>query len=133
VQPALERAVRKAVKLQRRAALVDRLRGWWHKRVIVHLDAVARQREDRITAAELDDQLLELADSLRDGRSPSQTPIHNCTPARAAGPAAVVSADPAARVADRVFAHFFAPTGAIRTPRSRPAPERMQGWAPESA
>ena len=32
--------------------------------------------------------------------------IHNCTPARAAGPAAVVSADPPARVANGVLAHF---------------------------
>lgn len=70
MQPALERAVRKSVKMQRRAALVDRLRGWWHKRAISHLDAVARHQDDRITSAELEDQLLEIADSLRDENLP---------------------------------------------------------------
>jgi hypothetical protein len=70
MQPALERAVRKSVKLQRRAALVDRLRGWWHKRAIAHLDAVARHQTDRITSAELEEELLEIADSLRDENLP---------------------------------------------------------------
>ena len=69
MQPALERAVRKSVKLQRRAALVDRLRGWWHKRAIAHLDAVARHQNDRITSAELEEQLPEIADSLRKTRT----------------------------------------------------------------
>jgi hypothetical protein len=70
LQPALERAVRKSVKQQRRSALVDRLRGWWHRRVVDHLDAIARQRRDRITAGELEDQLLEIADTLRDENLP---------------------------------------------------------------
>jgi hypothetical protein len=70
MQPALERAVRKSVKLQRRAALVDRLRGWWHKRAIAHLDSVARHQNDRITSAELEEELLEIADSLRDENLP---------------------------------------------------------------
>lgn len=70
IQPALERAVRKSAKPQRRAALVERLRGWWHMRAIAHLDAVARQRKDRIRAAELEDQLLEIADALRDENLP---------------------------------------------------------------
>jgi len=70
LQPALERAVRKSVKQQRRSALVDRLRGWWHKRVVAHLDAIARQQQDRISAGELEDQLLEIADSLRDESLP---------------------------------------------------------------
>lgn len=70
LQPAFERAVRKSVKQQRRPALVDRLRGWWHRRVVDHLDAVAHQRQDRITAGELEDQLLEIADSLRDENLP---------------------------------------------------------------
>lgn len=70
VQPSLERAVRKSVKPLRRAALVDRLRGWWHKRAIAHLDAVAHQHGDRITSAELEEQLLEIADSLRDENLP---------------------------------------------------------------
>jgi hypothetical protein len=70
VQTSLERAVRKSVKPLRRAALVDRLRGWWHKRAIAHLDAVAHQHGDRITSAELEEQLLEIADSLRDENLP---------------------------------------------------------------
>lgn len=70
VQPALERAVRKSVKPQRRPALVERLRGWWHKRAIAHLDAIARHQSDRIGAAEIEEQLLEIADSLRDENLP---------------------------------------------------------------
>lgn len=70
VQPEIERAVRKSVKPQRRSALVDRLRGWWHKRAIAHLDAVARGRPDRIGVAEIEDQLHEIADSLRDENLP---------------------------------------------------------------
>lgn len=70
MQPLLERAVRKSVKPQRRTALVDRLRGWWHKRAIAHLDKVARGQTDRITAGELEGELLELADTLRDESLP---------------------------------------------------------------
>jgi hypothetical protein len=70
IQPMLERAVRKSVKPQRRAALIDRLRGWWHKRAIAHLDAIAKGQADRITAAELESELLELADTLRDENLP---------------------------------------------------------------
>jgi hypothetical protein len=70
MQPLLERTVRKSVNPQRRAALVDRLRAWWHKRAIAHLDAVAKGQVDRITAAELESELLELADALRDENLP---------------------------------------------------------------
>ena len=70
IQPLLERAVRKSVKPQRRAPLVDRLRGWWHKRAIAHLDAIATGQRDRITSAELESELLELADALRDENLP---------------------------------------------------------------
>lgn len=70
IEPALERAVRKSVKAQRRVALVERLRGWWHARAIAHLDGVARGRQDRITAAEVEDRLLDIADSLRDENLP---------------------------------------------------------------
>jgi len=70
VQEQLERAVRKSVKPARRAALVDRLRGWWHKRAITHLAAVARGEHDRIGAAELESELLEIADTLRDENLP---------------------------------------------------------------
>jgi len=67
IQPALERAVRKSVKAQRRSALVDRLRGWWHKRAIALLDAVARGEADRIGAAELEAELGELGRLARTG------------------------------------------------------------------
>lgn len=70
IQPALERAVRKSVKAQRRTALVDRLRGWWHKRTIALLDAVARGEADRIGAAELEAELHEIAETLRDENLP---------------------------------------------------------------
>ncbi|HEV7584850.1 MAG TPA: ABC-three component system protein [Solirubrobacteraceae bacterium] len=66
----LRRAVRKSVIPRRRAALVERLRGWWHVRAIAHLDAVARGRADRITAAEVEEQLLAIADTLRDENLP---------------------------------------------------------------
>lgn len=70
VQPLLVRAVRKSTRPQRRDALVDRLRGWWHKRAIAHLDAVARGHRDRIGAGEIEAVLLELADGLRDENLP---------------------------------------------------------------
>ncbi len=70
IHASLERAVRKSTRPQRREALVDRLRGWWHKRAIAHLDAVARGMPDRIGAAELEAELLELADALRDESLP---------------------------------------------------------------
>ena len=70
VGPFLERAVRKSTRPQRRAALVSRLRGWWHARAIAHLDAVARGLPDRIGAGELESELLELADALRDENLP---------------------------------------------------------------
>jgi hypothetical protein len=66
----LLRAVRKSVIPRRRAALVERLRGWWHARAVTHLDAVAHGRPDRITAAEVEEQLLAIADTLRDENLP---------------------------------------------------------------
>jgi hypothetical protein len=48
----------------------DRLRGWWHKRAIAHLDVVARGLPDRIGAGELESELLEIADALRDDNLP---------------------------------------------------------------
>ncbi len=70
VQQQLERAVRKSVKPARRAALVDRMRGWWHKRSIAHLAAVARGQHDRVSAAEIESELLEIANTLRDENLP---------------------------------------------------------------
>ncbi len=52
--------------------------------------------------------------------------INNCTSARAGGPAAVVRADLPDRVANRC-SQIFRTQGAMRTPRSRPVPERIQG------
>jgi hypothetical protein len=66
----LTHAVRKSVIPRRRTALVERLRGWWHARAIAHLDAVANGRADRITAAELEERLLAIADTLRDENLP---------------------------------------------------------------
>jgi hypothetical protein len=66
----LMRAVRKSVIPRRRKALVERLQGWWHARAIAHLDAVANGRPDRITAAELEETLLGIADTLRDENLP---------------------------------------------------------------
>jgi len=66
----LARAVRKSVVARRRNALIERLTGWWHARVIAHLDAVAKGKSDRITSAELEDRLLTIADSLRDENLP---------------------------------------------------------------
>lgn len=70
VVDALTRTVRKSVIPRRRAALVERLRGWWHARAIAHLDAIANGRADRITAAELEERLLAIADTLRDENLP---------------------------------------------------------------
>lgn len=56
--------MRKSVKSHRRPALVDRLRRWWHKRAIAHLDAITKGQHARITAAELESELVELADAL---------------------------------------------------------------------
>jgi hypothetical protein len=66
----LMRAVRKSVIPRRRTALVERLRGWWHARAIAHLDAVANGRADRISAEELEERLLAIAETLRDENLP---------------------------------------------------------------
>ena len=67
---ALELAVRKATAPARRTALVERLRGWWHGRVVEHLTRVARHERDRITMAEVEAQLYAFAQSLRDENLP---------------------------------------------------------------
>ena len=67
---ALLLAVRKAVRPQRREALVERLRGWWHGRAINHLDLVARHHLDRVSLAEVEGRLNEISESLRDGNLP---------------------------------------------------------------
>ncbi len=70
LRAALELAVRKSVRPQRRAALVDRLSGWWHRRTLEHLAVVALGKTDLLTAGELETELHELAESLQDHNLP---------------------------------------------------------------
>lgn len=61
---------RKATVQQRRRPLIDRLRGWWHGRAMVHLSKVARGEADWIDIGEIEDQLHLIAQSLRDDSLP---------------------------------------------------------------
>lgn len=61
----LRRAVRRSVSTKGRDALVERLRGWWHERVLRHLEKVARGEQDLIGAAELEQHLLSIVDEFR--------------------------------------------------------------------
>lgn len=63
-------SVRKSVVAERRLALVERLRGWWHGRAMVHLTRVAQGEVDWIAIQEVEDQLLRVAQSLRDENLP---------------------------------------------------------------
>lgn len=62
--------VRKATVPQRRLALVERLRGWWHGRAMVHLTSVTQGQDDWIDIGEIEGQLLLIAQSLRDDNLP---------------------------------------------------------------
>jgi hypothetical protein len=62
--------VRKTTVQQRRAPLVERLRGWWHGRAMTHLTRIARGEADWIDIQEIEDQLLLIAQSLRDDNLP---------------------------------------------------------------
>ena len=62
--------VRKATVPQRRAPLIERLRGWWHGRAMAHLTRIARGEADWIDVQEIEDQLLLIAQSLRDDNLP---------------------------------------------------------------
>lgn len=62
--------VRKATVQQRRRPLVDRLRGWWHRRAMVHLTRVSQGEADWIDVQEIEDQLHLIAQSLRDHNLP---------------------------------------------------------------
>lgn len=62
--------VRKATVPQRRLPLVERLRGWWHGRAMVHLTSVAQGQDDWIDIGEIEGQLLLIAQSLRDDNLP---------------------------------------------------------------
>lgn len=63
-------SVRKSINAQRRLALVERLRGWWHGRVLSHLTMVAAGKSDWINLTEIEDRLLSIAQSLRDDNLP---------------------------------------------------------------
>jgi hypothetical protein len=66
----LELAVRKSTKAAHRAALVERLRGWWFPKVYDHLTRVASGERDRILSGEVESKLLELSQQLRDDDLP---------------------------------------------------------------
>jgi hypothetical protein len=62
--------VRKTTVQQRRKPLVDRLRGWWHGRTMVHLTRITRGEADWIDIREIEDQLHLIAQSLRNDNLP---------------------------------------------------------------
>ncbi|MEW1963766.1 ABC-three component system protein [Microbacterium sp. NPDC077644] len=62
--------VRKTAVQRRRRPLIDRLRGWWHGRTMLHLSKVARGEGDWIDLSEIEDQLHVIAQSLRDDNLP---------------------------------------------------------------
>lgn len=66
----LQLAVRKSTKAAHRAALIERLRGWWLPKVYDHLTRVASGQRDRILSGEVESQLLALAQQLRDDDLP---------------------------------------------------------------
>lgn len=68
--PELELAVRKSAKASHRAALIERLRGWWLSKVYDHLTRVASGERDRILSEEVESQLLLLSQRLRDDDLP---------------------------------------------------------------
>lgn len=61
----LRAAVRKTVPENRRASLVERLRGWWHQRALEHLAQVAAGEPDWIDMVEVEGNLHRIAQSLR--------------------------------------------------------------------
>lgn len=63
-------AVRKSTVAQRRLPLVERLRGWWHGRVMSHLTRSAQGESDWIDLEEIEERLLVIAQSLRDDNLP---------------------------------------------------------------
>lgn len=63
-------SVRKATVAQRRLPLVERLRGWWHGRALNHLALVAEGKSDWIDLTEIEEQLLSIAQALRDDNLP---------------------------------------------------------------
>lgn len=66
----LSLAVRKSVIPAHRAALIERLRGWWMAKVYDHLSRVASGERDRISSLEVENQLHAIAQTLRDDDLP---------------------------------------------------------------
>lgn len=62
--------VRKSTVPQRRLPLIERLRGWWHGRTLLHLTRITQGIEDWIDLEEIEVQLLSIAQSLRDENLP---------------------------------------------------------------
>jgi hypothetical protein len=62
--------VRKAAVPERRLPLVERLRGWWHGRALTHLTRVVQGEADWIDVQEIEHQLLQIAQSLRNDNLP---------------------------------------------------------------
>ncbi|MGW3282489.1 ABC-three component system protein [Nocardia rhamnosiphila] len=62
--------VRKTTVRPRRLPLVERLRGWWHGRAMLHLTKIARGEADWIDIQEIEDQLHLVSQSLRDDNLP---------------------------------------------------------------
>ena len=62
--------VRKTTVPERRVPLVERLRGWWHGRAMAHLTRIASGEADWIDIQEIEEQLLRIAQSLRDDNLP---------------------------------------------------------------
>lgn len=63
-------SVRKSVVAQRRKPLIERLLGWWYDRTVAHLTRIAQGGTDWIAMQEIEDQLLRIAQSLRDDNLP---------------------------------------------------------------
>ncbi|WP_369252946.1 ABC-three component system protein [Geodermatophilus amargosae] len=70
IAAALDRSLRKSVTGERRAALAERLRGWWQARTIRHLTLVASGTPDAITMVEVENQLHYIRQALRDDDLP---------------------------------------------------------------
>jgi hypothetical protein len=66
----LELAVRKSTRPTHRVALIERLRGWWYRKVYDHLTRIASGERDRILSSEVESQLLAVAQRLRDDDLP---------------------------------------------------------------
>jgi len=62
--------VKKAVIRKYRSSLVKRMREWWNAKVLNHLTRIAAGESDRISSSEVEEQLLTIAQTLRDDNLP---------------------------------------------------------------